>query len=76
MRRSDQEEQAENNAVNQIVELRCHRADLPNVPIIGTDGWRGSCPAGDVPEACVGSGSWFGFLTQYEPEEARKETYR
>src|ERR1017187_665276 len=24
--------------------------------------WRGSCPAGDVPEASVGSGSWFGIV--------------
>src|ERR1017187_1543744 len=25
--------------------------------------WRGSCPAGDVPEASVGSGSWLGFIS-------------
>jgi hypothetical protein len=27
--------------------------------MIRGDGWRGSCSAGDVPEASVGSGSWF-----------------
>jgi len=36
---------------------------LPNVAMSRGYGWRGGCPAADVPDVGVGSVEWFGMLS-------------
>jgi hypothetical protein len=51
---------AENSVTAQFLDIKCDHTLQPNVAMSRGYGWRGGCPAADVPDAAVGSVEWFG----------------